>query len=125
MIEKILERLEEKIEPTWKHDYLGGRKDAFVEAIAIVQEVAKEYGNGWIPCSDRLPRIGEQVMVCNRYGSVFVSHITYLNPRVDIHGECHDFGSHYSVIAWQPLPAPYQKGEKYEVAYEKNIEISS
>lgn len=81
--------------------------------VAIVNQLAEEHNNGWIPCSDRLPRIGEQVMVCNRYGSVFVSHITYLNPRVDIRGCCHDFGSHYDVIAWQPLPAPYQpKGEQ-------------
>lgn len=68
--------------------------------------------DGWIPCSERLPRIGEQVMVCNAYGSVFTSHITYLNPRVDRYGRCHDFGSHYNVIAWQPLPEPYKpKGE--------------
>lgn len=37
-MEMIVERLEEKVEITWKHDYMGGRKDAFVEAIEIVKE---------------------------------------------------------------------------------------
>ena len=36
--EKVVEQLEEKIEITWKHDYLGGRKDAFKEAIDIVKK---------------------------------------------------------------------------------------
>ena len=49
-IEKLIERLENKIEITWKHDYHGGRKDAFNEAIAIVNQLAEEYNNGWIPC---------------------------------------------------------------------------
>lgn len=36
--EKVVEQLEEKIEITWKHDYRGGRKDAFNEAIDIVKK---------------------------------------------------------------------------------------
>ena len=63
----------------------------------------------WIPVEERLPRKGEQVMVCNRYGSVFVSAITYPNARVLSTGECHDFGKHYGVVAWMPLPEPYMR----------------
>lgn len=36
--EKVVEQLEDKIEITWKHDYVGGRKDAFKEAIDIVKK---------------------------------------------------------------------------------------
>ena len=36
-IDKVVEQLEEKIVITWKHDYDGGRKDAFNEAIGIVK----------------------------------------------------------------------------------------
>lgn len=36
--ERVLERLEEDIVITWEHDYLGGKKDAFMEAIEIVKE---------------------------------------------------------------------------------------
>lgn len=81
----------------------------------IVQEVAKEYGkdtnvpsNGWIPCSERLPEKYVDVLVT-------VKHFEY--PQMG-HLEG---GVWYAddtikylpdaVIAWQPLPAPYQKGE--------------
>lgn len=37
-MERIVERLEDRIDITWKHDYMGGRKDAFVESIEIVKE---------------------------------------------------------------------------------------
>lgn len=36
--ERVVEQLEEKIEITWEHDYRGGRKDAFNEAIDIVKK---------------------------------------------------------------------------------------
>ena len=36
-LDKVIERLEDKIEITWSHDYLGGRQDAFNEAIDIVK----------------------------------------------------------------------------------------
>jgi hypothetical protein len=37
-MERIVKRLEDRIDITWKHDYMGGRKDAFVESIEIVKE---------------------------------------------------------------------------------------
>lgn len=36
--ERVVERLEENIVITWEHDYLGGKKDAFMEAIEIIKE---------------------------------------------------------------------------------------
>lgn len=36
--EKVVEQLEDKIEITWQHDYRGGRKGAFNEAIDIVKK---------------------------------------------------------------------------------------
>ena len=60
---------------------------------------------GWIPTEERLPKMGEVVMCCNKHGSVFTSAITH-------RGICEKpyFGSHYNVVAWQPLPEPYKKG---------------
>ena len=76
----------------------------------LVELIKKQPKIGeWIPVEERLPRKGEQVMVCNRYGSVFVSAITYPNARVLSTGECHDFGKHYGVVAWMPLPEPYMR----------------
>lgn len=60
--------------------------------------------NKWIPISEKLPKKGVQVLCCNKHGSVFTSCITY---RVSGSGIPH-FGQHYDVIAWMPLPEPYE-----------------
>ena len=99
------------------------------DAKRIVQEVAKEYGNGWIPFTQRkiteeekaefiyeteylltckLPDDNTEIIVCYKNGDVGID--TFFNDC----GECYlDSGNELvdEVIAWQPLPAPYQKGE--------------
>ena len=133
MIEKILEQLEEE-ETKWnyiyeldrdrgrRNHYAAGRKRAFTEAIKIVQEVAKEYGNGWIPCSERLPEVQDEYLVWwtaeSFKGKCFYEIVEY-SPEEGWIGKIPQapFGK-YTVIAWMPLPpkyepkdAPYQKGE--------------
>ncbi len=64
--------------------------------------------NGWIPCSERLPEYGEVVMCSCTNNGITISCITHkgVKPSKSVR-----FGQH-SVIAWQPLPQPYQtKGE--------------
>ena len=65
MIEKILERLEEKKAEfaSVRVDYAEGLHDGYMKAIKIVQEVAKEYGNGWTLCNDRLPEEHKLVLI--------------------------------------------------------------
>ena len=64
---------------------------------------------GWIPVEERLPKIYTPVLVCNKEGRVFVRQINWISQgKTKI-----PYWSQYSsgIIAWQPLPAPYQKGE--------------
>ena len=78
------------------------------EAIEIVKQEAEQYNNGWIPCSERLPKYGEVVMCSCTNSGITISCITHkgVKPSKSVR-----FGQH-SVIAWQPLPQPYQpKGE--------------
>ena len=145
VFEKIIEKLEDKIVITWKHDYDGGRKDAFNEAIEIVKQEEEKYEecykdcgdceaynkekhhcpkfckviketvkeieenhNDWISCSERLPKYGEVVMCSCTNSGITISCITHkgVKPSKSVR-----FGQH-SVIAWQPLPKPFQpKGE--------------
>ena len=125
--EKILERLDEMIHPKQLHfcKCARGRCRLFYnnkncmdcvvkDAKEIVQEVAEEYKGGWIPCSERLPEeSGEYLTISKIY---FVpDHVDEIDNYVGVKI------SHYStrygwlddeVIAWQPLPEPYQpKGE--------------
>ena len=66
VFEKIIEKLEEKIVVTWKHDYEGGREDAFNEAIEIVKQEAEQYQSseiGFISKTEVLKLIEE--IKCN------------------------------------------------------------
>ena len=95
------------------NNYADGMNDAFDEAIEIVKQEAEQYNNGWIPVSEKLPEDYE----------------TYLVTNVDSFGQRHTYKGWYgvehkiwhmegnserkmNVVAWQPLPKPYQpKGE--------------
>jgi hypothetical protein len=64
----------------------------------------------WIPVSERLPEYGCPVLWCNENGSVFVSAITVKTDHGWAIGKRHRM---CKVIAWMPLPEPYQT-ERWE-----------
>lgn len=75
-------------------------------AISIVNQLAGEYNNGWVPCSERLPEILQWVLIQKTQGDMDV--VRYI-------GEAECWGNDFyhrihprMVIAWQPLPQPYQ-----------------
>ena len=132
MIEKICEELavlhvKSEFRPVFEREV---RQKALMEAMNIVREVAKEYEScevmrsncevakdgGWIPCSERLPNKDEnrKYLVCGKNGGIYiaefvcksVSNNTSICPWWSASGRYCP-----SPIAWQPLPAPYQKGE--------------
>ena len=119
MIEKILERLEEEREiayadfDKYARDYeldLADTCDDFfhkglARAKAIVQEVAKEYGNGWIPTAEMLfPRYGQKVLASVR--TDIATHEVIITTY-----ERQEYWHNGIITAWKPLDAPYQKGE--------------
>ena len=108
VFETIIEKLEEQKSglTEWAED--EAFKLAIENAIEIVKQEAEKYNNGWIPCSERLPKYGEVVMCSCTNSGITISCITHkgVKPSKSVR-----FGQH-SVIAWQPLPHPYQpKGE--------------
>ena len=132
--EKILERLEDGVSfPKMKgmERRVGTRQTQGFGlgvrfAKEIVQDVAKEYSNGWIACSDRLPvakekRFGNKqkrtdVLVTLRNG--VVKEMTYefatkkfweAGDENPIEHWKEDYnGNDIEVIAWQALPEPYE-----------------
>lgn len=110
MIEKILERLEAERNEAVVHDddYFLGKYCAYDDAIKIVKEVAKD--GGWIPCSERLPNNTDDVLVTTAYGLVIDAFLS-VNRKWCFRNGRRITDSADMPIAWQPLPAPYQKGE--------------
>lgn len=114
--EKVLiERLEKCLDLS-KHilsdrvDYYVGSADAYEHTIKIVNQLSKEHNNGWIPCSERLPKENESVLLQD-----YECHMTIerCKTKYGIIGFEDDYGwaSANCSLAWLPLPAPY-KGEQ-------------
>lgn len=75
------------------------------EAVYRVVERAK-YNYAWILCSERLPEVFDNVLICTKEGGRAIGH-RCPNQKTgryyDLHGSAID-----SVIAWQPLPEPFK-----------------
>ena len=134
--EKILERFNAKKQYFQKFYETDGKTEedeyinkatqlAFDDAKNIVQEVAEEYNDGWIPCSERLPDDDKkQYIVQETSGFIGILGFTkdaYKLSRYDFSeykGKkkqlFYDYDSEYGYIececvAWQPLPEPFKE----------------
>ena len=130
VFEKIIDKLHNIGGCDATCDFDKGWDDAIGEAISIVQKVAKEYNNGWISCSERLPELKTKsfgnkqkrtnVLVTLRNG--VVKEMTYEFATKEFweagdenyieHWKEDYNGNDIEVIAWMPLRELYQpKGE--------------
>lgn len=82
--------------------YLRGRSDG----LKYAYEKTKKVGE-WIPCSERLPKMGQDVIVTDMItGEVTIAYLNTLNCFVFEDGRCH------GASAWMPLPEPYKGVEE-------------
>ena len=80
------------------------------EAIEIVKQEAEKYNNGWIPCSEKLPDVRQDVLVTVKYTGFMGMHgywikTGHMEAENDWWGDC----AGGEVIAWQPLPKPFKE----------------
>ena len=125
--EKIIDKLkkelkladEEKLqcarENPLQFDSAKGYAHGVAKAIEIVKQEAKQYNNGWIPYSERLPDDKQRCLTTAKIYFV-PDHVdeedNYIGVAIDTYFEKFGWSSNPEVIAWQPLPEPYQpKGE--------------
>lgn len=115
-IEKLIARLEEELtladkekercvkENPLQFDSAKGYASGVSMAIEIVNKLAEEYNNGWIPCSERLPEEEGKYLVTLKLGCITFADLKDIKHYPHFNAD---------VIAWQPIPQPYQpKGEK-------------
>ena len=113
--EKILDRFE-----TLENIFIKGNSHNVAAGVGkakeIVHEVAEEYNNGWIPCSERLPdKAGYEVLATleNSFGQRRVT-IIFTGYGDESFWHCnnkeYDLEA-WKVIAWQPLPELYKEND--------------
>lgn len=102
------------------------KKDALIERLAAYEDtgltpqeiyslkagtILKTIGAKWIPVEERLPEEDERVILCTRYGTVKESTYTerygYEMRKGFFTEDC--FEELCDVVAWMPLPRPYQE----------------
>ena len=134
-IDKLIERLEEEkslVPYNRLLDTIGdkpkevGQLMTYQRVIAIVNQLAEEHkddiqtidvsellgesvNDGWIPCSERLPELGQKcICTVNKAKFTDAKNDVVASIYKDIYVD--KWKDWY--LAWQPLPAPYQpKGE--------------
>lgn len=106
-IEKLIARLEEVSIPIFDEDTEMESKVIFTDiAKNIVNQLAEEYKGGWIPCSSGNFSTSE-VLVCKEDGTIDFDVFDFMNEDWKFNSNHHK----NKVLAWQPLPEPYKKGE--------------
>ena len=93
----------------WSDRYADERK-GILTAIRIIEIVPKvDAEPKWIPCSERMPKQGQEV-ICQCRASI----IEVL--KLDANGDWYQDANHCYmsgfVIAWMPLPKPYERKEE-------------
>ena len=77
------------------------------KAKKIVQEVAEEYNDDWISCSERLPDIEVDVLLTLRNLDIYTGFKANTDGYFYIDGVEGEYVPFDDIIAWKPLPKPY------------------
>ena len=128
--EMILERLEESYIDCFRQGYYKFN-NAIDKAKQIVQEVAEEYKDGWIPCNERLPEEHDSMFAklkgTDKWSDAMFEKISDdVNVTVEfedgtrktmtLHTNDGKWNTNnrivkFNVIAWQPLPEPFKESD--------------
>lgn len=63
----------------------------------------------WIPCSERLPEEGTEVLGTDDHGCI--RHVVK-DKSASYEFATYEEMMHIDIVAWQPLPKPYKEGEQ-------------
>lgn len=89
----------------------NGIRDAIIE---VYDAPTIDAVSEWIPCSERLPSENEEVLVCDKDGTMEVCDLETFGRGVGLKWtDKNGYECWLDVVAWMPLPKPYgeRKGE--------------
>lgn len=86
----------------YKHGLPGSALDVVNALLNDLEQDEKE--NGWIPCSERLPENGTNVIAS--FSSGTVTELRYVANGI-FHG-IYEYSTKV-IVAWRPLPEPYKE----------------
>ena len=85
-------------------------KNEAIDMAVYALSNCSEFPNNWIPCSERLPEeAGTYLCTCADAGRLMVTMIKW-QPRMKS-WSLTGARTYWKVIAWKPLPEPYQPEE--------------
>ena len=107
---RFIEILNEKL---IKNSQLG--RKSLEAVLEDIKQAEAEYKGSWIPCSEKLPELRQDVLVTVKYTGFMGMHgywikTGHMEAENDWCGDC----AGGEVIAWQPLPKPFQNGDNNE-----------
>lgn len=96
---------------TWEEPSYSDSLNVLTEVREKVRALPSVENKGeWIPVSERLPEIHQDVLLSLRSLDVEVGFRAETEPYFYCHGADGCYIEPQNVIAWQPLPEPYKKG---------------
>ena len=89
----------------------GEELEVYDELLSVALDMAIEALQGWIPCSERLPKVGENVLFTT---DIYGGYVAEGDRRAD--GKWWQYRwnallQNDEVTAWMPLPKPYERSE--------------
>lgn len=99
-LEQYKTEIENKLQ--YKHGLPGSALDIVNTLLNDFEQDEKE--NGWIPCSERLPENGTNVIAS--FSSGTVTELRYVANGI-FHG-IYEYSTKV-IVAWRPLPEPYKE----------------
>lgn len=92
--------------PTERDSLIVAVRKAF-DALEQSETNCSEFPNNWIPCSERLPQEGEVVLTQAKFKDDMKMAVS---SRIDYNYWTGWGTRNINIIAWMPLPEPYQEG---------------
>lgn len=81
----------------------------FSDITNVIDQIEKEYNNGWISVNESLPKTDEIMWVTYiEDGKEKTANGYYIETNKCWYIGCHDYKTN-DIIAWQPRPMPYKK----------------